>query len=88
MITDTVHMDVKKDTGDRPVMQLVVLIVSTRHVLVQMEAALKAVYQDTGETPAVTIAHKIVTIRPVPGMMGAVLAVNRIGKENSVAVSF
>lgn len=55
MITDTVHMDVKKDTGDRP---------------------------------AVTIAHKIVTIRPVPGMMGAVLAVNRIGKENSVAVSF
>lgn len=33
MIADTVLTDVKKDTGDRPVIQLVVLIVSTTHVL-------------------------------------------------------
>lgn len=62
MIANAVRTDVKKDTGDRPVIQIVALIVSTTHVLPQMEHVLKGVYQGTGETPVVRIALQIVTI--------------------------
>lgn len=88
MIANAVRTDVKKDTGDRPVIQIVALIVSTTHVLPQMEHVLKGVNQGTGETPVVRIALQIVTIWPVFEMMGAVIAVNQIGQETGVTVSF
>lgn len=88
MIADTVLTDVKKDTGDRPVIQIVALIVSTTHVLPQMEYVLQGVNQGTGETHVIRHALQIVTIGPVPYMTGTVLAVNRIGQETGVTVSF
>lgn len=84
MIADTVLTDVKKDTGDRPVIQIVALIVSTTHVLPQMEYVLQGVNQGTGETHVIRHALQIVTIGPVPYMTGTVLAVNRIGQETGV----
>lgn len=88
MIADTVLTDVKKDTGDRPVIQIVALIVSTTYVLPQMENVLQGVNQGTGETHVIRHALQIVTIGPVPYMTGTVLAVNRIGQETGVTVSF
>lgn len=46
------------------------------------------VNQDTGDTTVVHDALKIVTSRPVPKMMGVVIAVYHIGQEITVTVRF
>lgn len=84
MIAGSVSKDVTQDTGARPVKQIVVLIVSTKHVLVLMEGVLKSVLQDTGDTTVVHNALKIVTGLTVPEIRDIVLVVNPIGQEISV----
>lgn len=84
MIAGSVSKDVTQDTGARHVKQIVVLIVSTKHVLVLMEGVLKSVLQDTGDTTVVYNALKIVTGLTVPEIRDIVLVVNPIGQEISV----
>lgn len=45
------------------------------------------VNQDTGDTTVVHNALKIVTSRPVPKMMGVVIAVYHIGQEITVTIA-